>query len=107
MMVTRFKRLGYNAIRFHHHDSGTVKGSADGLTLSSENMDKFDYLLATAIREGLYLTTDLFVSRTRVIKWRHIGVDRDGFVDMQLFKALCALYDPAFENWCAYARNAL
>ena len=107
MMVTRFKRLGYNAIRFHHHDSGTVKGSADGLTLSSENMDKFDYLLATAIREGFYLTTDLFVSRSHVIKWRHIGVDREGLVDMQLFKALCALYDPAFENWCAYARNFL
>ena len=106
-MVTRFKRLGYNAIRFHHHDSGTVKGSADGLTLSKENMDKFDYLLATAIREGLYLTTDLFVSRNHVIKWRHIGVDRDGLVDMQLFKALCALYDPAFENWCAYSRNFL
>ena len=107
MMVTRFKRLGYNAIRFHHHDSGTVKGSADGLTLSKENMDKFDYLLATAIREGFYLTTDLFVSRNHVIKWRHIGVDRDGLVDMQLFKALCALYDPAFENWCAYSRNFL
>jgi len=28
-------------------------------------------------------------------------------VDMQLFKALCALYDPAFENWCAYSRNFL
>ena len=107
MMVTRFKRLGYNAIRFHHHDSGTVKGSADGLTLSEENMDKFDYLLASAIREGFYLTTDLFVSRNHVIKWRHIGVDRDGLVDMQLFKALCAVYEPAFENWCAYARNFL
>ena len=106
-MVTRFKRLGYNAIRFHHHDAGTVKGSADGLTLSTENMDKFDYLLATAIKEGFYLTTDLFVSRNHVIKWRHIGVDRDGLVDMQLFKALCAVYDPAFENWCAYSRNFL
>ena len=106
-MVTRFKRLGYNAIRFHHHDAGTVRGSKDGLTLDPENMDKFDYLLATAIKEGLYLTTDLFVSRNHVIRWRHIGVDRDGLVDMQLFKALCALYDPAFENWCAYARNFL
>ena len=107
-MVTRFKRLGYNAIRLHHHDAGTVKGSKDALTLSAENMDKFDYLLATAIREGFYLTTDLFVSRSRApIRWRHIGVDSDAEVDMQLFKALCAVYDPAFENWCAYARNFL
>ena len=106
-MVTRFKRLGYNAIRLHHYDAGTVEGSADGLTLNAENMDKFDYLLATAIKEGFYITTDLFVSRNHAIKWRHIGVDRDGEVDMQLFKALCAVYDPAFENWCAYARNFL
>ena len=107
-MVTRFKRLGYNAIRLHHHDAGTVRGSKDGLTLNAENMDKFDYLLATAIKEGFYLTTDLFVSRSRApIRWRHIGVDSDAEVDMQLFKALCAVYDPAFENWCAYARNFL
>ena len=104
-LVTRLKRLGYNALRMHHHDAGTVKGSADGLTLDPGNMDRFDYLVAAAIREGIYLTTDIFVSRSRVIKWRHIGVDRDGLVDMQLFKALCAVYGPAFENWAAYAKN--
>ena len=104
-LVTRLKRFGYNALRLHHHDAGTVKGSADGVTLDPENMDRFDYLVAAAIREGIYLTTDIFVSRSHVIKWRHIGVDRDGLVDMQLFKALCAVYDPAFENWAAYAKN--
>ena len=104
-LVTRLKRFGYNALRLHHHDAGTVEGSADGVTLNPENMDRFDYLVAAAIREGIYLTTDVFVSRSRVIKWRHIGVDRDGFVDMPLFKALCAVYDPAFENWAAYAKN--
>ena len=107
MLVTRLKRLGYNAIRLHHHDAGLVEGSKDGLTFNEENLDRFDYLVAAAIREGLYLTTDLFVSRSRVITWRQIGVDRDGMVGMPLFKALCAVHDPAFENWCAYARNFL
>ena len=106
-LVTRLKRFGYNAIRLHHHDGGTVEGSADGLTLNPENMDRLDYLVAAAIREGLYLTTDLFVSRTRAIKWRHLGIDRDGNVEQQVFKALCAVYDPAFENWSAYAKNFL
>ena len=105
MLVTRLKRLGYNAIRLHHHDAGLVEGSMDGLTFNKENLDRFDYLVAAAIREGLYLTTDLFVLRSRVIEWRHIGVDRDGKVDTALFKALCAVYEPAFENWRAYARN--
>jgi hypothetical protein len=106
-LVTRLKRFGYNAIRLHHHDFGTVQGSADGLTLNEKNMDRFDYLVAAAIREGMYLTTDLFVSRTRGIKWRHIGIDRDGNVESFRFKALCATYDPAFENWAAYAKNFL
>jgi len=108
MMIMRFKRLGYNTIRLHHYDAGTVYGSNDGLTLNRGNMDRFDYLIATAIREGLYLTTDLFVSRHSAVKWRHIGIDRDGQIDdMAIFKALCALYEPAFENWCAYAKNLM
>ncbi|MBR0055707.1 MAG: hypothetical protein IJP66_00100 [Kiritimatiellae bacterium] len=106
-LVTRFRRLGYNAIRIHHHDAGSVEGSADGLTLNPANMDRLDYLVAAAIREGLYVTTDLYASRAHAITWRHLGVDRDGTVDMQLFKALCAVYEPAFENWAAYARNFL
>ena len=107
-LVVRLKRLGYNSIRLHHHDGGTVAGSKDGLALNAEKMDRFDYLFAAAAREGLYLTTDLFVSRTSApITWRHIGVDRDGAVPQQLFKALCAVHEPAFANWCAYARNFL
>ena len=73
ILVTRFKRLGYNALRIHHHDAGSVQGSKDGLTLNTNNMDRLDYLLAAAIREGLYITTDIFVSRSWAMKWRHIG----------------------------------
>ena len=107
VLVARFRRLGYNALRIHHHDAGSVQGSRDGLTLNRDNMDRLDYLLSAAIREGLYITTDIFVSRSRVIKWRHIGIDRDGTIDIQLFKALCAVHEPAFENWAAHARNFL
>lgn len=105
ILVARFKRFGYNALRLHHHDAITVEGSADGLSLNESQMDRFDYLLAAAMREGIYLTTDMFVSRK--VKWRQIGVDSDGYVDMQLYKALCAVYEPAFEDWAAYARNFL
>jgi hypothetical protein len=107
ILVRRFRRFGYNALRLHHHDAPAVSGSADSTTLNAGNMDKLDYLVAAAIREGLYITTDLYVSRGHAIKWRNIGVDRDGFVDIQLFKVLCAVYDPAFENWATFARNFL
>lgn len=104
-LVRRLKRLGYNALRLHHHDAGAVQGSKDGLTLDAAQMDRFDYLLSVAKREGIYLTTDLFVSRK--VAWRHIGVDREGTIDFQLFKVLCAVYEPAFQNWVAFARNFL
>ena len=106
-LVSRFKRLGYNSIRIHHHDAASVEGSADSLTLNPGKMEKLDYLLAAAIREGLYITTDIFVSRSRFVKWRHIGIDKDGCIDIQLFKALCAVYEPAFQNWATYAKNFL
>ena len=101
-LVERFVRFGYNSIRIHHHDRHVVEGSADGFTTNPENMDRLDYFAASAIRRGLYLTTDLYCSRP--VTWRQIGVeDKDGFVDMQLYKVLCAVHEPAFENWKAYA----
>ena len=105
-MVAHFKRSGYNTLRLHHHDHGMVAGSKDGLSLNAGNMDRFDYLLAAAIREGFYLTTDLYVTRALApITWRQVGVDRDGKLGIQQFKVLCAVHEPAFRNWCAYARN--
>ena len=104
-LMARLRRLGYNAIRVHHQDGETVKGSGDGLTLNRERMARLDRMMAAAFREGLYVTTDLYVSRG--VAWRQIGVDRDGEIDIQLFKALCAVYEPAFENWKAYAKNFL
>ena len=105
VLVRRFRRLGYNSIRIHHYDAFAVEGSRDSVTLNEANMEKLDYLVAAAIREGLYITTDLFVSRSRAI--RNIRASRPGTSDMQLFKALCAVYDPAFENWAAFAKNFL
>ena len=93
-LVTRLKRLGYNSIRFHHHDETWA-----------ENLDRFDYLAAVAISNGLYITTDLYVSRK--VAWRDIGFDRDGFVPDNCFKSLVALHEPAFENWKAFAEAFL
>ena len=104
-LADRFVRLGYNSIRIHHYDQGCVQGSADGLTLNPEQMAKLDGFIAACIKRGLYVTTDLFVSRK--VMWRHIGIDRDGQVEMQVFKALIAVHEPAFQNWAAFAKAFL
>ncbi|MDD2461532.1 MAG: hypothetical protein PHT98_10690, partial [Kiritimatiellae bacterium] len=67
-----------------------------------DQMARLDGFLAACYKRGLYATTDLFVSRK--VAWRHIGIDQDGQVEMQVFKALIAVHEPAFQNWAAFAR---
>ena len=97
MLATRLRRLGYNAIRIHHHDDTWAK--------RPEERDRLDFLVAEAIRNGLYVTTDLYVSRK--VRWRDIDVDRDGYVPNNLYKTLCACYEPAYRDWCRFAEAFL
>ena len=96
VLTDRLVRLGYNTIRIHHHDD--TWNHAD-----PEMLDRLDYLLAQAIRKGLYVTTDMYVSRR--VTWKELGVEREGDVGMDLFKTLVGCYEPAFENWCHFARR--
>ena len=78
MIVDRFVRCGYNTICIHHHDGDWHA--------SSENRDRLDYLIAKAIEKGIYITTDLYVSRP--VKWRSVGIDRDGVMEKSLYRTL-------------------
>jgi hypothetical protein len=97
MLVDRLVRCGYNTIRVHHHD-GMWEASA-------KNREKLDYLVARCIERGIYITTDLYVSRP--VKWRDIGIDRDGEMNMQLYKTYIGIYEPAYSNWCVHAKAFL
>ncbi|MBR0056382.1 MAG: hypothetical protein IJP66_03560, partial [Kiritimatiellae bacterium] len=98
-------RIGYNAVRIHHHERHLV--GEDGTTPDPARMAKFDLLVAACVKHGLYLTTDLFVSRSHALPWRAIGIDRDGTVPTEKFKILCAFHEPAYSNLCAWARAFL
>ena len=106
-LVTRLVRLGYNALRIHHYENwnGVIKGSKDLLALDAAWTERLDYLLFRAMEKGLYVTTDLYTSRP--VRWRDIGIDRDGLVPPQVYKNLVGVHAPAFENWKAFARNLL
>lgn len=95
-LIKRLAMLGYNAIRIHHHDEPWKLDS---------NKEKLDYLLYRAKETGMYVTTDLYVSRK--VKWRDIGVDQDGFVPMGLYKGLVGCDDKSFEDWCNFTRDFL
>ena len=103
--VRRLRMHGYNALRLHHHDAGLTEGSADGTTLNAGNLALLDGLMDSCVRQGLYVTTDLFVSR--VIPYRSIGMDKEGNVGMDEFKRLVLVHAGAYSNLCAFTRSWL
>jgi len=104
--AARLRKTGYNAIRFHHHESKLVEGMKDpsATTLNPENLRRFDALVAACIENGIYLTTDLYVSR-RPIAWRAIGVDRAGELSMKDAKAWLLVHGGMQTNLFAFVRN--
>lgn len=104
-MAVRLARTGYNALRLHHHDRQLVDGSEDTVTLNTDSIRRLDALVAACIRNGIYITTDLFVSRQ--VPWRTVGIDRDGIIAMNEYKILVAVHEGAFENLKSITRNFL
>ena len=101
-------RMGFNSVRIHHHEAFLVgakpRGNGAALDVPDRNWEKFDALVAACVRHGLYLTTDLFVSRTKAMTWRAIGIDRDGTVPDREFKLMCAFHEPAYSNLVEWTR---
>ena len=150
-VTDRLVRLGYNAVRIHHHDGAWAKAHARRRNVESplrgslknveaplrgslknvetpstpstsstsstpstpstsvdvvdDDIDRLDYLLAKCFERGIYVTTDLYVSRQ--CTWRELGIDRDGDADMQSAKLLMMVTDAGFENWKRFARDFL
>lgn len=107
-LARQFARMGYNAVRFHHHDFQiTQQGGGAATNLNAREIDRFDRLAAAFVAEGVYFTTDLYVSRNNEMEWRALGIDRDGRLAQEDFKRLVLVHEPAFSNLCDFARNFL
>lgn len=104
-LVARLARTGYNAVRLHHYDDGLAAGSKDGTTLNPDSLARLDALMTACVSNGLYVTTDLFVSRN--VPWRSVGIDRDGMIAMNAYKALVPVHESAMQNLQAFARQLL
>ncbi len=128
-IASHLARLGYNAVRIHHHDGGLVGQNPDafcvgnlkprsgdltaqsadlsgeaahkGSGLQADALRRMDALVAACAKHGLYVITDIYVSRP--VSWRACGIDRDGTMTKGQFKHLAPIHDGAFSNWCAFA----
>lgn len=108
-LARNLARVGYNTVRIHHHDAHCVDRAKPGLTeLDEAMMRRLDNLFAACAEEGLYVTTDLFVSRTSAgVAWRDVGVDRDGKMSMDDYKYSVPVHEGTLSNLLAFARNFL
>ena len=101
----RLARLGYNAVRIHHHDGILADGAKDGTTINPRSMAELDALAAALFENGIYVTTDLYVSRR--VPYRQGGMDMDGSFEMQAFKEAVRTNDVARENLVRFTKEWL
>jgi hypothetical protein len=105
-LAERLYRLGYNTVRFHHHESNLQdRSGGDSVSINPQRQAQFDRLFAELKKRGIYMTTDTYVSRRVFAK--EIWPDATGDVSMNDVKMLLPVNDAAFANWAAFTRNFL
>ncbi|MDZ7618241.1 MAG: hypothetical protein U1E05_14640, partial [Patescibacteria group bacterium] len=106
-LAERFARLGYNTVRLHHYEGELTESDADRTRLKADKLDQLDYLVAALYRRGIYVTTDLFVSRPVDVTRFTNRANESRRDAMNGFKVLAALNPDAYANWQAFTRNLL
>lgn len=103
ILLDRLVRLGYNTIRLHHHETGLTDGQP-GFNWDPQRLDQLDYLLAGCRKRGIYVTTDLYVSRP-------VSAQQVQMPDQQSWiyrlKVLIPVHEPAFADWERFTRAFL
>lgn len=105
VFAKRLARLGYNAVRLHHHDGILAGGAKDGTKINPKSMAELDALVAALFENGIYVTTDLYVSRS--VPYREGGIDRDGAFEMGEFKDAVRTNDAAMANLARFTKEWL
>lgn len=98
-IADRMVAYGYNAVRFHHYDDSLIKEGATTPDLDAERLDRMDYLIYCLKNRGVYLVTDLYISRLK-------GFNRK-FDDLTEVKFAAAFIPEVRENVKAYAKALL
>jgi hypothetical protein len=105
-LAERLRMLGYNAVRFHHYESELIdRSGGNSVTLNPQKLDQLDYLFAALKKRGIYMTTDLYVSRP--VFAAEVWPGETGDVGMDEFKVAVPVNDRAFANYKAFATALL
>lgn len=102
-LADAFAAAGYNIMRIHHYDELIIDKSSPGRL--GFDPDKLDYLVAAMKKRGIYITTDLYVSRVLAddAVEKDIGWDKS----MTANKAAFFVSRKAVENWQTFSKTLL
>ncbi len=104
-LLDRVLRLGYNTVRIHHYEVELTQPSwRPGFDWDPKKVDQLDYLLAGCAKRGLWVSTDLYVSRP--VSGEQIG-RTEKEIPMDMFKILVPVSEQAFQDWAAFSRRFL
>jgi hypothetical protein len=104
-LLDRLVRLGYNTVRIHHHEKSlSTAKDGTGFDWDPVKVDQLDYLIAGCKKRGLWVTTDLFVSRP--VAGAQIG-RKEPLVGMALYKLLVPVSEPAYADWRKFSSQFL
>ena len=105
-LAERLLRLGYNALRIHHYERDLVDHSSpDEIRFDPKKLDQLDYLFAALKQRGIYVTTDLFVSRP--VPKARIYPGLDGEISMNDYKMAVHVNERAFADFQDFSRALL
>ncbi len=103
-LADRLARMGYNSVRVHHYERDLIDPQApDSYTFRPEALDQLDYFVAAMKKRGLYVSTDLYVSRR--VKASEIFPGASG--RLRELKLLIPVSEAAFANWQEFSRRLL
>lgn len=105
LLAEQLAARGYNSVRIHQFERGLMDRRAkDTLTFDPIQLDRFHYLLAQLKKQGLYLCTDLYA--TRSIRPGD-GIVECASADGLERKVLNYISPTAMANWKEYVRRFL
>jgi hypothetical protein len=103
-LADRLAHMGYNSVRVHHYERDLVDPeAADSYTFRPQVLDQLDYFVAAMKKRGLYVSTDLYVSRR--VRASEVFPGASG--PLRDYKLLIPVSEAAFANWQEFSRRLL
>jgi hypothetical protein len=113
ILLDRWVRMGFNTLRIHHYEFRLTEPVwKPGFNWDPKRLDQLCYLIAGCAKRGIWITTDLYVSRPISPKQISLPAEKpyiknNNLVDGHYYKALVMVYEPAYQDFIKFTKQLL